>query len=66
MKEININSVNHAELVSGCQPPVPAADGVTKVMEDGKAGNQIQALLERNENPPEVLAGTTLHRPMRT
>ncbi|XP_049290470.1 dual specificity protein phosphatase 18-like [Anopheles funestus] len=76
MKEININSVNHSELLSDCQPPVPVAVGVTKAMEDGdvtaigvldgKGGNQIQALLERNENPPEVLAGATLHRPMRT
>lgn len=66
MKEININSVNRSELLSGCQPPVPAAVGVTTATEDGKVGNQIQALLERNENPPEVLAGATLHRPMRT
>uniref|UniRef100_A0A182NIB2 Protein-tyrosine-phosphatase n=1 Tax=Anopheles dirus TaxID=7168 RepID=A0A182NIB2_9DIPT len=72
MKEMNINSVTHSELLLG---------GVAKAMEDGgssvsspsegldlgKGGNQIQALLERNENPPpEVLAGATLHRPMRT
>uniref|UniRef100_A0AAG5DBD6 Protein-tyrosine-phosphatase n=1 Tax=Anopheles atroparvus TaxID=41427 RepID=A0AAG5DBD6_ANOAO len=83
MKEININSVNHAELLTG-QLPEPAMSmdaggnsgliGVVATDDDankpapldGKAGNQIQALLERHENPPDVLAGSSLHRPCRT
>ncbi|KFB49313.1 AGAP006593-PA-like protein [Anopheles sinensis] len=88
MKEININSVNHAELLTGQLPEPAPVPVVGKPMElvaanaddddagkpppppplDGKAGNQIQALLERHENPsPDgVLVGSSLHRPCRT
>lgn len=92
MKEINTNSVNQAELLTG-QLPEPALQTAGKPMavvdggggsvapngttddastialtapNDGKGSHQIQALLERHENPSGVLVGSSLARPCRT